>query len=136
LAVFGRTQRDNRPYLIVVLPNGSRSFIPTEWTDLEPSGRTPAEPKHGTNLGLLEDLLRARTVVDALLGRLAKLADEPDKPIKEEEHSGATISQLSRYSRPRDVRVGRVGQRSTKGSPGSHSSTNHQDSPTKTEGEP
>ena len=98
--------------------------------------RTPVEQKHGTNVGSLEDLLRARSVVDALLRRLAKSADEPDKPIREEEHHGATVSQLSGYSRPRDMRVGGVEQRPTKGSPGSDSPTNRQDSPTKAGGEP
>jgi hypothetical protein len=65
-------------HLVLILPDGSKSMIPAEWTDfalpaqLEPASVVPAPP----TLGSLEDLLHARAVVDALLSRLAAVANE------------------------------------------------------------
>ncbi len=50
--------------LLLVLPDGSRSLIPAGWTDLEP----PAHPAPAGTLASVEDLLRARRLVDGLLG--------------------------------------------------------------------
>jgi hypothetical protein len=70
LAVFGRRHHQSKPHLILILPDGSRSLIPTEWTDLDSS--TPgvaAVPKQNPHLGFVADLLHTRAVVDALLHR-------------------------------------------------------------------
>jgi len=58
-------RRHGRLELIVVLPDGSRVFVPAAWTDLggEGGGGTPAA---GT-LGSLADLEAARRVLDRLL---------------------------------------------------------------------
>jgi hypothetical protein len=53
--------------LLLVLPDGSKSLIPAAWTDLEPRDE---EGERLETLGSLRDLLHARTIVDALLGRL------------------------------------------------------------------
>jgi hypothetical protein len=72
LAVFGRRHHQSKPHLILILPDGSRSLIPTDWTDLDSSTPdVPAVPKQNTNLGFVADLLHTRAVVDALLNRLA-----------------------------------------------------------------
>src|ERR1700730_7646335 len=42
LAVFGRRRYQSKPHLILILPDGSRALIPTEWTDLDSS--TPGSP--------------------------------------------------------------------------------------------
>src|SRR5262249_26142248 len=53
---------------MLILPNGSRSLIPTEWTDLGASQQTaPASANLNLHLGSVGDLLHARAVVDALL---------------------------------------------------------------------
>jgi len=71
-------RRKGRMYLVLILPDGSKSMIPAEWTDFalptHPE-RTPAAPTAPT-FGSLEDLLHARAVVDALLSRLAAVANE------------------------------------------------------------
>jgi len=66
-------------HLVLILPDGSKSMIPAEWTDfalpaqLERPTVVPAPPP--PTLGSLEDLLHARAVVDALLSRLAAVAN-------------------------------------------------------------
>ena len=59
--------------VLVVLPDGSRSLIPGEWTDWRPeqADRTPAEDVGDSDhdLGRLGDLLHLRKVIDALGGR-------------------------------------------------------------------
>lgn len=67
--------RKGRLLLVLILPDGSKSLIPADWTDLAsppPSIGAPA----ATTLGSLEHLLHARALVDALLGRLAPVTSE------------------------------------------------------------
>ena len=63
--------------VLVALPDGSRSFIPAEWTDwsLE-ADRMPADDggDGDHDLGKLGDLLHLRKVIDALSGRHGELA--------------------------------------------------------------
>ena len=71
--------------LVLILPDGSKSLIPADWTDLA-SHTHPVQPSStptATTLGSLEHLLHARAVVDALLGRLAPVTSE-DGPSTEE----------------------------------------------------
>lgn len=80
----------------MVLPDGSRSLIPVEWTDLELAKHTSvAELVTGMTLAPLPELLHARTIVDALLRQLPILEVEVDKRARKErqraakaEHSG------------------------------------------------
>ena len=74
--------RQGRLHLVLILPDGSKSLIPVDWTDLA----SPAQPQRvrsaqtAATLGSVEDLLRARAVIDALLSRLAALQSENGKP--------------------------------------------------------
>jgi hypothetical protein len=72
--------------VLVVLPDGSRSLIPGEWTDWRPeqADRTPAEDVGDSDhdLGRLGDLLHLRKVIDALGGRHVESA-----PRKESGHA-------------------------------------------------
>jgi hypothetical protein len=78
LNVLGSMHRQGRLHLVLILPDGSKSLIPVDWTDLA----SPAQPQQvrstqtAATLGSLEDLLHARAVVDALLNRLAALQGE------------------------------------------------------------
>jgi len=64
--------------LILILPDGSKSMIPANWTDLaseaQPQKSLPAQTAE--TLGSLQDLLHARAVVDALLSRIVAPASE------------------------------------------------------------
>ena len=75
LQVMDTVRRNGIRYLLVVLPNGSRSLIPATWTDWQASGHedrslTAADAERRERcLASLNDLLHARKIVDALLGR-------------------------------------------------------------------
>jgi len=75
LNVVEGMHRKGRLHLVLILPDGSKSLIPADWTDLALPTQRPSTPTT-TTLGSLEDLLHARAVVDALLGRLAPATSE------------------------------------------------------------
>jgi len=75
LKVMGWMQRNGILHLTLLLPDGTRSLIPAAWTNLKltaadnspsPSSQSLAPPPIGSVL----DLLRARTIIDALIQRL------------------------------------------------------------------
>jgi len=67
--------RKGRLLLVLILPDGSKSLIPADWTDLASPTQSIGTPAT-TTLGSLKDLLHARALVDALLGRLAPVTSE------------------------------------------------------------
>ena len=81
--------------VLVVLPDGSRSLIPANWTDwnAEQARRTPADDAGGAHdLGRLGDLLHLRKIIDALY-------DRPVESVQCKESSHATEPGLSRPPR-------------------------------------
>jgi hypothetical protein len=70
--------RNGGLYLILILPDGSKSLIPADWTDFAFVTRPrQALSVHATaTLGSIEDLLHARAITDALLNRLAAIPSE------------------------------------------------------------
>ena len=70
LNVLGRIRRHGTLYLTLTLPDGGSSLIPAAWTDLA-IGLTglPSAKQVNRIHGSLQDLIRTRTVVDALLRR-------------------------------------------------------------------
>ncbi len=70
--------RRGRLYLILILPDGSKSLIPADWTDFisVTRPRQPVSIQATTSLGSIEDLLHARAITDALLNRLAAIKSE------------------------------------------------------------
>jgi len=69
LEVMGQVHRDG-PRLLVILPDGSRSLIPIEWTDLA-AGQQLAVVVPGI-LGALAELLQARAIVNAFLDAFSR----------------------------------------------------------------
>ena len=63
LALVGWMRRRGRLELLLVLPDGSRAWVPAAWTDLEGG----AAPRAAGELGSLADLEAARRVLDRLL---------------------------------------------------------------------
>ena len=86
LAAISSIRRRGVLFVLAVLPDGTRSLIPAEWTDWRPeqADRTPAvdvgDGDH--DLGSLGDLLHLRKVIDALSGRHVESA-----PRKESGHA-------------------------------------------------
>jgi hypothetical protein len=102
LQLMGIVKRRGTLLLLVVLPDGSRSLIPAGWTDWkttqvvdEPS--TSGSRRREACLAPLTDLLHARAIVDALLGRCLIPQLEP---AADEESFDATDPAYSRTSRP------------------------------------
>jgi hypothetical protein len=96
LQALGAVHRRGVALLLVVLPDGSRSLIPAGWTDL--AAMPVAEPAAGRphSLARLVDFLHARTILDALLSRVA--SPRPN-PATTEESCRATDSGASRAAR-------------------------------------
>ena len=116
LNVLGTIHRHRRLHLLLILPDGSKSLIPADWTDL-PSLAQPqrALSAHtAATLGSLEDLFHARAVVDALLGRLARRKGGANSPVTKEGILAAKSESL-RPSAQGNLRLGNPGER-TQGS--------------------
>ena len=67
--------------LCLVLPDGSKSLVPADWTDIGAAAEDMSGPQ---TLGSLTDLLHARAVVDGLVHRAgAANAQDTDQPNEE-----------------------------------------------------
>ena len=102
--------RHERLQLVLILPDGSKSLIPADWTDLVSGARCAVSMQTAT-LGSLEDLLQARAVADALLSRLAAPESENANSAAKKEGSLATKSESLRPASQRNLRVGNTGER-------------------------
>ena len=115
LAVLGSVHRKGQWLLLLVLPDGSKSLIPADWTDLACPAQSLAPPPIAT-LGTLEDLLHARAVIDALLSRLAPTTREDGhSPATKESALARKKSKPLRSSARRRRRLGKP----ARGTPGS-----------------
>jgi len=99
-------------YLVLILPDGSKSMVPAEWTDFalttQPERTSSTVPSVALTVGTLEDLLHARAVVDALLSRIAGVANQDpaqESPIARKQ------SEPVRSSPRRNLSLGNVGRR-------------------------
>src|SRR3989442_771721 len=116
LVVQGRVHRQARVHLLLVLPDGSRSLIPAEWTDLQSSEHTSvADLSAGVSLAPLSELLHARTIVDALLHKLPASDEAGAGKHAGKERQRATESGHSGGTDPRQRRVGIAERGTTKG---------------------
>jgi hypothetical protein len=107
-------------YLILILPDGSKSLIPAEWTDYAlPLAVAPSvSSAHiSATLGSLEDLLHTRAIVDALFSRLAAgdSADSKSLATKESTIAGKKFkgkkSESLRPASQRNLPLGNVARR-------------------------
>jgi hypothetical protein len=71
LQVLGQRCRQGRLELLLVLPDGSKSLIPADWTDFDDAAgiEEAVDPAGAAALGSLADLLHASTVIGALVAR-------------------------------------------------------------------
>src|SRR3954452_6749613 len=72
LRVLGRMRRHGRLELLLVLPDGSKSLIPAEWTDL---GHDSDDQAQAGTVGSLTDLLSCHELVTALTARVAQVIE-------------------------------------------------------------
>ena len=74
-----------------MLPDGSRSYIPASWTDLDPNILPDSNPQTA-DIGTILHMLQARKVVDALLCKLDDSEHQGPTPSKKEsKHASTTI---------------------------------------------
>ena len=69
---FATPYRQDRLYFVLILPDGSKSLIPADWTDF--AAASPSRMHDNHLIGSLEDLLQLRFLADALLQRAATSA--------------------------------------------------------------
>jgi hypothetical protein len=100
LNLLGATHRKNRLLLLLILPDGSKSLVPADWTNLNSTSES-TNNKETATLGSLSELLHMRTVVDAPLRRNASA-----EAINKEESNGVKAAQLSGPAPPGDLHLG------------------------------
>ena len=76
LPIVTLARRQDRLELLLQTPDGSRRFVPLEWTDVG-TVNPPSLPSP-SGLASLAGLLRLRTIVDALLQRLPAAEEQHD----------------------------------------------------------
>jgi hypothetical protein len=77
---------------VLILPDGSKSLIPASWTDFETTTDVAID---GPQLvGSLEELLRLRSLVDALLRRTVLSIEVPAPSAKTQESHAAIESDV------------------------------------------
>jgi hypothetical protein len=102
LEVLGWNHRNESLHLTLVLPDGTRSFIPAQWTDLD---ITATQNRRSANkrptkkvLGSICHLLHARKIVDALLGKMDSSKHVHPNTSKEESKRASTTEPLAKPS--------------------------------------
>jgi hypothetical protein len=89
LDVFAKLRHKGRPHFLLVLPDGSRSYIPAAWTDSVTDLANPAPPC--SIVGSASDLLGLRRRVDCLLRRIeAGPASKQNSSTQESQHATTT----------------------------------------------
>jgi hypothetical protein len=89
LDVFAKLRHKGRPHFLLLLPDGSRSYIPVVWTDLVTN---PAKPAPVCCLiGCASDLLGLQQRVDCLLRRIGTgPASNQNSSTQERQHATTT----------------------------------------------
>jgi hypothetical protein len=93
LDVFAKLRHKGRPHFLLVLPDGSRSYIPVAWTESATNPTAPAPPC--SFIASATDLLALRQRVDCLLRRIeAALANNQNASNQESQHATAATGAL------------------------------------------
>ena len=112
--ILSWTHRDGQLQLTLVLPDGSRSLIPATWTNLNHPTVTAQTPSAGL-IGSIQDLLHARTIIDALLEMLAQVEPPLTAPPKEDRIRARATGSVARRAAPAR-RTGTLGNTEQNGS--------------------
>ena len=113
-----------RLQFVLVLPDGSKSQIPADWTDFNAATSAPSPSPQLP--GSLEDLVRLRNLTDALLNRHRELVTSANQ----EDHA-STESAVHKHPDTPNTAMGTVrrqpqtGRHRTPGSPDEPGRQNH-----------
>ncbi len=110
LAVLGQMRRHGRLELLLVLPDGSKSLVPSAWTDLgeqNPIANAAAGPATAATLGSLQDLLHASAALAALStrGRTGQGQAARQSPCKEDSRAACAAEVCCRTRFRRHPRI-------------------------------
>jgi hypothetical protein len=100
--VLGALRKQGRLLLVLILPDQSRAQVPAAWTDLE-NANTALQPQ-SPSIGSIDDLLRARSVVDAFVNRSPSKTQAEDSNL-DKVRRRADESRLPHSSAP-DTQIG------------------------------
>jgi hypothetical protein len=81
--------------LVLLLPDGSRSYIPAAWTDLASPGTSPPARKISL-VAFLPDLWRTRQRVNALRRRIGTLPMDTTSSTQERQHASKSTGTMVR----------------------------------------
>jgi hypothetical protein len=103
LEVFSWSHRNDILHLTLILPDGSRSFIPSTWTNLNetcPQKSLPFNNRPQTDLiATTSTLLHVREIVDALLGNIRSSMHKSKNAGKKENNHAETNEPLAHTGR-------------------------------------
>jgi hypothetical protein len=103
LEVLGWHHREDILYLTLILPDGSRSFIPAAWTNLHeicPQKSPPLKKKPKTDLiATAATFSQVRKIVDALLGKPLSTKPKLQTASREENSHAKTAEPLAHPGR-------------------------------------
>ncbi|WP_300465200.1 hypothetical protein, partial [Desulfobacula sp.] len=87
LDILGWLHRNEILHLTLVLPDGTRSYIPAAWTnlcELSPQKfKSSGNPATNNLIASTSNLLQARKIVDVLLEKIYPLEQKPETALKE-----------------------------------------------------
>ena len=84
---------------MLILPDGTRSYVPAAWTDFESPGTPPGKGQPAL-VAFLPDLLRSRQRVDALLRRIGNPPIDPTASTQENPHASKSNGTMVRGTAP------------------------------------
>lgn len=103
LDVLGWLHRNEILHLTLVLPDGTRSYIPASWTNLSQlcpqKFKSPDNPATSNLIASTSNLLQVRKIVDVLLGKIYPLEQKPENALKEGHNRAQTNGTLARSGR-------------------------------------
>jgi hypothetical protein len=120
LDLLGWHHRHGKLQLTLVLPDGTKSFIPAAWTDLDTGKVQDRQSTHKQStakvLGSIFHLLHARKIVDALLRKLDSSEQVQGNVLKEENKRATTTRTLEQSGKNTygARHLGRLGPKGTK----------------------
>jgi len=126
LTLLGWHHRHGKLYLTLVLPDGTKSFIPAAWTDLDTGEAQSLQTKNKQStrnlIGSVFHLLHERKIVDALLRKLNS-SEQVHGNVLKEENKRATATRPMDRPTENTSGAGHLGRLTPTGTKNGHRST-------------
>lgn len=103
LKVFAKLRHKGKPHFLLVLPDGSRSYIPVAWTDFGPGSQSFAVLC--SIVASASGLLSLRQRVDCLLRRIETAPTSQQSSPTENQHATAPTGAVERGTSPSSIHL-------------------------------